>query len=516
MWQDRTVVLGLPLDRVTLNSAVEAVFALAADYRQDGRPRLVVTINVDFVVNAHGWFAAVHRHPELLRILREADLATADGMPLVWASQLLGCALPTRVTGADLVPALATAASARQASLYFLGGRQDITEAAARLLVEANPGLRIAAVDSPFVYTEGGKLSSAYEEDTPICERINAAHPDFLLVAFGNPKQELWFRRNRHRLKVPVTIGIGGTFNFITGTVARAPAWMQRSGLEWVYRMVQEPKRLWRRYAVGMAKIAWLLAPTLIMDRLPALLSRRRSETPEAPPVFFSEGTRLRVQPVPTEVAPEVAAELGAGLLADRPEVLVLDVSHTRAASPTALAFVAECRRQLGPLGTDVWVYGIQPAFRRQLARSRAWDLLRDSVLERLTDAVPRAAGSAGTGRCMLGFEAGSQVVVVAVYGELYTDRLGDLDRSALAGAITGRDCIVDLGYCADMDGAGTGFLMRLREVTEAGGGQFILCRPGAAVRQILHVNRVSAAGQIAADPAQARRRLEETRSKNA
>ena len=508
MWRERTVVLGLPLDLLTLNAAVEAVFALAEDYRRDGRPRLVVTINVDFVVNAHGWFASVHRHPELLRILREADLATADGMPLVWASRLLGCALPTRVTGADLVPALATAAATRQASLYFLGGRPEVTEAAAQLLLEANPGLRIAAVDAPFVYTEGGKLASAYEEDTPICERINAAHPDFLLVAFGNPKQELWFRRNRHRLKVPVTIGIGGTFNFITGAISRAPWWMQHSGLEWVYRMAQEPRRLWRRYAVGMAKIAWLLAPTLLADRLPTRFSRRRRQAPEAPPIFFSEGTRLRVQPVPAEEAPGVAAELGARLLADPPEVLVLDVSHIRSVSSAAVAFVAECRRQLSPLGTEVWVYGIRPAFRRQLIRSRAWDLLRDGVLEHLTHAVPRAAGSAEAGRCMLGIDAVGQAVVVAVYGELYTDRLGDLDRSALAAAITRRDCIVDLGYCADMDGAGTGFLMRLREVTEAGGGQFILCRPCPAVRQILRINRVSGAGQIAVDLAQARNLL--------
>ena len=132
----------------------------------------------------------------------------------------------------------------------MLGGdREAVEEAFGKLRME-NGELRIAGVDPAFV-----KL----DEDQPeIVARINAARPDILFVALGNPKQELWMGRNRGKIDVGAMIGVGGTFNFIAGKVKRAPRWMQRSGLEWIYRIIQEPGRLWRRYAYGLVKFAWL------------------------------------------------------------------------------------------------------------------------------------------------------------------------------------------------------------------------------------------------------------------
>jgi exopolysaccharide biosynthesis WecB/TagA/CpsF family protein len=187
------------------------------------------------------------RHPELLDILRRADLVTADGMPIVWTSKLLGVPLKDRVTGADLVPKLTQEAARRQKSIYFLGGRGDVGRQAADLLKKRYPNLKVAGTDAPFVHTEGAALSEAEEEDQAIVERINRSGADILLIGFGNPKQEIWFDRNRNRLKVPVSIGIGGTYEFIVGSVARAPVWMQKTGLEWVFRITQDPWRLWNR-----------------------------------------------------------------------------------------------------------------------------------------------------------------------------------------------------------------------------------------------------------------------------
>ena len=116
--------------------------------------------------------------------------------------------------------------------------------------------MKVAGLDPAFV-----KLD---EEQPEIVERINAAKPDLLFVALGNPKQELWMGRNAARLDVPVMIGVGGTFNFITGRVKRAPRWVQRSGLEWIYRICQEPGRLWRRYAYGLVKFSWLSLRALL------------------------------------------------------------------------------------------------------------------------------------------------------------------------------------------------------------------------------------------------------------
>lgn len=263
------MILGVAVDNLTLNATVKRILFYIKSYRYDRRPRQVATMNVDFLMNALNWrISKPARHPELLDILRSADLVTADGMPIVWLSHMLKTPLYERVTGADLVPALAKASSETGHSIFFLGGSGESAQQAADKLKSVYPKLNIAGVYSPFVYTQGEQMLSSEKQDKEIISRINKVNPDILLVGFGNPKQELWFNRNRHKLNVAVTIGIGGTYEFIAGTVNRAPVWMQNSGLEWIYRILQDPKRLWKRYAVGMIKLAYLSIPLLLQDKL--------------------------------------------------------------------------------------------------------------------------------------------------------------------------------------------------------------------------------------------------------
>ena len=170
-----------------------------------------------------------------------------------------------------MVPEICRRCAEEGLSVYVLGGDRDAVEEAfgkmgdrhsaadgrqpdvdCRMSDVKKQPLRIVGIDPAFV-----KLD---EEQPEIVERINAARPDVLFVALGNPKQELWMGRNASKLDAGVMVGIGGTFNFLAGRVKRAPKWMQRSGLEWIYRILQEPGRLWRRYAYGLVKFAWLSA----------------------------------------------------------------------------------------------------------------------------------------------------------------------------------------------------------------------------------------------------------------
>ena len=267
-------LFGIPVAKVTEVEAVERIVALAKQQAYDNKkPAFVATLNVDFVCNAvRGW--PFGGNDELWGYLKRADLVTADGMPIVLLSKLLRDPLPERVTGADMVPDICRRFAEEGLSVYVLGGDKAVVEEAfAKLAGQGVPDtpaaarpeaapyqtarpeaapyrLRVAGIDDSFV-----KL----DEDQPeIAERINAAKPDILFVALGNPKQELWMGRNADRLDVSVMIGVGGTFNFITGKVKRAPRWVQRSGFEWVYRICQEPGRLWRRYAYGFVKFSWL------------------------------------------------------------------------------------------------------------------------------------------------------------------------------------------------------------------------------------------------------------------
>ena len=240
--EDVARLFGIPVARVKEAEAVERIIEMAQEH---GAPRFVATLNVDFVANAvSGW--PFGGNDELWGYLKNADFVTADGMPIVLLSRLLGQRIPERVTGADMVPAICRRCAEEGLSVYVLGGDRDAVEEAFEKLDLAS--LRIAGVDPAFV-----KLG---EDQPEIVERINAAKPDVLFVALGNPKQELWMGRNAAKLDAGVMIGVGGTFNFIAGRVKRAPKWVQKSGLEWIYRIMQEPRRLWRRYVYGLVKFS--------------------------------------------------------------------------------------------------------------------------------------------------------------------------------------------------------------------------------------------------------------------
>ena len=272
--QEVSRLFGISVAKVTQSEAVERIVEFAK--RRQGAA-FVATLNVDFVANAvSGW--PFGGNDELWGYLKDADLVTADGMPIVALSRLLRQPLPERVTGADMVPAILRRCAEEGLSVYVLGGDRDAVEEAfeksgclgremsdGRREESSRPAsdvssqkqpLRIAGIDPAFV-----KLDEPQPE---IVERINAAKPDILFVALGNPKQELWMGRNKAKLDVGAMIGVGGTFNFLAGRVKRAPKWMQKSGLEWVYRIVQEPGRLWRRYAYGLVKYSWLSFRSLI------------------------------------------------------------------------------------------------------------------------------------------------------------------------------------------------------------------------------------------------------------
>jgi N-acetylglucosaminyldiphosphoundecaprenol N-acetyl-beta-D-mannosaminyltransferase len=234
----------------------DQVVAWIAERARSGAPSHVVTANLDFAFRS--W-----RDPEIHRIHFEADLVLADGMPLVWFSRLFGPPLGERVTGSDLVPRLAEAARDHGLSLFALGSAPGVAERALKVLQERYPGLRVAGWYSPPV---SPLLQMDHES---IVRRIRDARPDILLVAFGMPKQEKWIRLHRADWDVPVAIGVGGSLDFLAGAQTRAPRWVQRVGLEWVWRMALHPRRLIGRYALDLVFLAYMLLRLLAIRMSP-------------------------------------------------------------------------------------------------------------------------------------------------------------------------------------------------------------------------------------------------------
>jgi N-acetylglucosaminyldiphosphoundecaprenol N-acetyl-beta-D-mannosaminyltransferase len=228
----RLDLFGVHIDRVDRAAALDRI----CGFIESGTPHQIVTVNLDFLYQAE-------HSPEFLAAINEADLAVADGMPLVWVSHLLGSPLPGRVTGVELVDDCCQLAARIGESVFLLGGAPGIAEIAARHARERYPQLEVHAYAPPI-----GEISP--EEDEKIVEMIQRARPGFLFVALGAPRQDLWIRAHRERLGVPVMMGVGCVIDLLAGASRRAPAWMQSSGFEWSYRLMREPGRLWKRYLV--------------------------------------------------------------------------------------------------------------------------------------------------------------------------------------------------------------------------------------------------------------------------
>lgn len=256
-------VLGIPVDNLTLKKSADRIFEMIDAFREDRRTRQVATVNVDFLVNTYSGNLGEKLSEQLLKILRNSDMVTADGMPIVWLSRLLGCGLEERVAGADLTPLLIEQAALKGQSVYFLGGSDNIGAVVSKQLQEKLPALKIAGYSAPIIDINPADAAVEELNDAMLVEEINRCQPDILFVALGNPKQEIWIARNLHRLEVPVAIGIGGTLEFMSGRVSRAPLWVQDNGLEWIYRILQEPGRLWKRYWQGLFAFAGMTLPLM-------------------------------------------------------------------------------------------------------------------------------------------------------------------------------------------------------------------------------------------------------------
>lgn len=224
-------VWGLPLAPVTFEQALDRIDRLVAARR----PSFFITANLNYAM-------LTDADDRLKRLNDRAAFLLADGMPLVWWSRLGRRRLPERVAGADLIYGMCERAASRGHRVYLLGGPPGVAEEAAGSLVRRNPGLQIVGVECP----PFRPLTEAEERDQ--VERIRAVRPDILVVAFGQPKGELWILERLERLRVPVSVQVGATLDFVAGRVRRSPKWMQKTGVEWVYRLAQEPRRLAGRY----------------------------------------------------------------------------------------------------------------------------------------------------------------------------------------------------------------------------------------------------------------------------
>ena len=253
------------------NTSIKEAGLFAADLaKQRSRlstPALMTSVNAQAVLIAE-------ESKLFAEILNLSALSIADGMSIVIASRLLGTPLHERVAGVDLVEELCKLCALEGLSVYFVGGRPGAASRTAEILVQRYAGLIVAGVDCP---SYGFEIIP--DENEQVLQRIRTAAPDLLFVALGTPKQEYWTARHRSELNVAVAIPVGAAFEMIAGLVPRAPRWLQSIAMEWLFRLVLEPRRLWRRYLIGNPRFIRLVARQFLDGRTRTQAADRISST---------------------------------------------------------------------------------------------------------------------------------------------------------------------------------------------------------------------------------------------
>jgi N-acetylglucosaminyldiphosphoundecaprenol N-acetyl-beta-D-mannosaminyltransferase len=515
MAHETIVILGIPIDNLDLTETVEQTLSLVEAYGRDGRARQVATVNVDFVVNTLTWRLSRPRHPELLDILRKADLVTPDGMPMVWASRLLGTPLKERVTGADLVPRLAQAAAARGKSIYFLGGRGDVGQRAARKLKNQIPNLKIAGIDSPFVRIEGETLDTALDEDRAIVDRINRSGADILLIGFGNPKQEVWFERNRHRLQVPVSIGVGGTYEFIVGSVARAPEWMQKYGLEWLFRITQDPARLWKRYFVGFFKFGVMIFPSIVYYRFKKLVFQTIHRKAVEVDVQKTDAVDAAAQPLKVVALPralDAAAveQLQPAIETDlsRADHCILDFSGVKFVDSSGLGLLLSLWRRAGTRKKKICMIAMSATVRRFFELNRTFDLFAGQIFDNLDGALTRIQKQASLPSFYYVQRIRNQTVTLNLAGILDAGQMAGLDIAAVETVVGNRNCILNLKDLSFVDSSGIVFFLKIQKYTSGRGRTSLLCAVQDNVLQMFRITKLNRLFTIVSDQAAAEKAI--------
>jgi len=256
----RTQILGLPIDPLTMDAAIERV-----ERAIQQRSRLLIgVVNAAKLVN-------LRRDGELRDAVLACDMLLADGMSVVWAGRLLRRRLPERVTGIDLMLRMLEVADRRGYRVFFLGATEEVLSATVARIRREYPGVCVAGARNGYF---GG------EEESRVAAQIATAQPDMLLVAMSSPNKELFLRRWSSHMDVPVLHGVGGAFDVYAGKVRRAPPLWQRRGMEWFYRVLQEPRRLWKRYLVTNTLFTLLVLRELLLGPLPLLAAESMAGGP--------------------------------------------------------------------------------------------------------------------------------------------------------------------------------------------------------------------------------------------
>lgn len=510
MWTRTVSILGVPVDNLDSIETVNRILALIELYRKE-HPRqditattgsttqYVSTLNVDFIANAQGFGITHVNNPELLDILRKSDIVTPDGMPVIWLSALLGSKIKERVAGVDLIVALVKALALQNRSIFLLGGTEEVAQEAADQLQTDNPGLQVVGLACPQVHIDGEALVEAPQRDQLLIEEINKAAPDVLFISLGHPKQEIWFERVRHKLLVPIAIGVGGSFDILTNRLQRAPKWMQKYGLEWMYRLTQEPARLFGRYLKDALCFGYLAIPLVIYDRLNRFFAwvgaSKNSKKLETSLLFLSPTKSIATIPLPERITSENCKEVSDHMEeAFAQDVLILDARKTNYIDINGIALLVRGWYRAKAAKKEFYGFGVKRRLSILLALHKVRDVFSKEIVSTSTDLTNRLLHHGHMPTLYDCVYQQGNTVVVSFFGKLDYNQNYEEYLNKFVTTIHEKDCLIDFSYCTFIDNSGFSFLLQFKQLVESGGKKLQITEVS---KQLWHLFRLAGVNSL-------------------
>ena len=461
-------ILGVPFDNITTPETLTLIGEMIAS----GQSYYGVTANVDFIVQAL-------EDVELRHILFNAHLVLADGMPIVWASKFLGNPLPERVTGSGMIPLLLALAEEKGWKVFFLGGTEQSVAAAAAKSRARHPKLRLVGAYSP-PFQPLLEMNRA-----EILRRLREAKPDILLVAFGCPKQEKWISMNYQEAGVPFTVGVGATIDFLAGTFKRAPVWMQKSGTEWVFRMLQEPRRLVRRYGKGL----WVFT-FAILRQWQQLRSRKATAVAGAAEILSDPFGNLIIHAPPRLGAVEARTFRDEWLRAVESGHVMLDLAGTVFADSTGIGLLIRLRKRAHELNHQFFLVAPRPPVAAALRLMK----LDEFFTIQSSFAGARLLMESAARAPLVTSQVQESELQIRWAGEITARNaveLGAHTDSELYQSSPGMTVVIDLSRVTFVDSTGIGLMLRFKKNLKRRDIQLKFLNPIASVRNVLRHTRL-------------------------
>jgi N-acetylglucosaminyldiphosphoundecaprenol N-acetyl-beta-D-mannosaminyltransferase len=461
-------ILGVPVQNFNLGTASEKILSLFNSHENGSPPYYVATLNTENITNVHGWGFVQPQNSELLKVLRESQFTTVDDYPLIILSRLLGNPLNLRISEADLISELLELMHAKNLSVYVLGGEQASTQLAVEILQQKYPGLKVCGVDCSIIYTTGSRLIESPERDALILEQINKARPDLLLICLGNPKQEIFFSRVRNDLRASVAIGIGETLNSIAGLVKKAPPQFQKWGLQWLWRILQDPGKLLWKYLHDGIKLLWLGIPLIIYHHLNHLGARfltKKNANSEQNRLFISSHGSIGVIQIPKFLTKESLGSLDTDLSnTAEQDAIILDMRQTIHIDLLGIAFLIEAWVWAKEKKKKIYLLGLRSNVTILLKLHKTWDLFQDNSIDSPQEIVNQFNS------CSF-YEAISQQgeeIQVSFFGQLNQQINFEEYFYRLTPMLQQKNCILDFNFCTYIDQITISFLLKIRQLIKS------------------------------------------------